>query len=59
MLGAEVALKQRVVLAHVSLQVGNILEAVVTNCALFALKINKFFIRIVVEKMNAILFLSF
>ena len=59
MLGAEIALKQRVIFAHVPFQLGDILEAVVTNCTLFALKIHKLFIRIVVEKMNAILFLSF
>ena len=59
MLGAEIALKKRVILAHVSLQLGNTLETVVANCTLFALEIDKLLIRIVVKKMDAILFLSF
>lgn len=59
MLGAEITLKKRVIFAHVSLQLGNILETVVANCTLFALQIDKLLIRIVVEKMDSILFLSF
>ena len=59
MISAQVALEEGVLLAHVPLQLAKGFKPFIVNWALLTQQIGEFFVRIVVEKVNAIFFLTF